>query len=117
MGRGLVGIIPKLQTGNHGYGSSLLTRSLKLKLRLRSHSPVLVELNREVGHVLEGLVGERHVHVHVALAAREGSRNLQALGFHSGQPNLVQGHKGQSEIRFIASRQQLFHILGSTNSH
>lgn len=52
-------------------------------------SPVLVELDGEVSHVLQGLVGEGHVHVHVALAAGEGARDLQALGLHRGEPHLL----------------------------
>ena len=51
-------------------------------------SPVLVELDGEVGHVLQGLVGEGHVHVHVALAAGEGPTDLQPLGFDGGEPDL-----------------------------
>lgn len=53
------------------------------------HGPVLVELDGEVGHVLQSLVGEGHVHVHVALAAREGARDLQALGLHRREPHLT----------------------------
>lgn len=53
------------------------------------HRPVLVELNCEVGHVLQGLVGEAHVHVHVTLAAGEGARDLQTLRFDRREPHLV----------------------------
>lgn len=38
--------------------------------------------------MLQSLVGEAHVHVHVALAAREGTRDLQALGLHCREPHL-----------------------------
>ena len=50
--------------------------------------PILVELDGKVAHVLQGFVGEGHVHVHVALAARECSGDLQPFGFHCRQPHL-----------------------------
>ena len=43
---------------------------------LYAHKPVLVELDSEVGHMLQCLIGEGHVHIHVALAAREGPRDF-----------------------------------------
>ena len=52
-------------------------------------SPVLVELDGEVRHVLQGLVGEGHVHVHVSLAPRERPADLQTLGFDGWEPHLA----------------------------
>lgn len=59
-----------------------------LPLLICDYPPVLVELDGKVGHVLQSLVGEAHVHVHVALAAREGARDLQALCLHCREPHL-----------------------------
>lgn len=77
IGKGLVGITPKLhkqieknnpiekKCGDDAEGVSHFD-SVLLK-------PVLVKLDGEVGHVLKCLVSEGHVHVHVALAPRERS--------------------------------------------
>lgn len=39
--------------------------------------PVLIKLDGKVSHVLQGFVGKRHVHVHMALTAGERSGNFQ----------------------------------------
>lgn len=57
-------------------------------------SPVLVELNGKIRHVLQGLIGEGHVHVNVPLPVAKGPTDLQAFGLHCRQPDL-QGIKEQ----------------------
>lgn len=119
MGRGLVGIIPKLHLGKKAniqyiynvYYQYMRYTKLNLnwikwywafvKHKFSSESsqwPVLVELDSKVSHVLQCLVGESHVHIHVTLAAREGAGDLQSLCFHCRQPHLV---KSTSVIRPI----------------
>lgn len=69
-----------------------------------AHWPVLVELDGKVSHVLQSLVGEAHIHIHVTLAAREGSRDLQSLCFDCRKPDLIKTiqlnfQKGANTIR------------------
>lgn len=102
MGRGLVGIIPKL----HKQILMLNFASFTCTFLTPSESgyrPVLVELDSKVGHVLQGFVGEAHVHVHVTLAARERSRDLQSLGFHGRKPHLVKSATAVSNTKTICS--------------
>ena len=55
--------------------------------------PVLVELDGEVRHVLQGFVGEVHLHVDVPLAVRERPGDLQAFGLYCRQPDLKRSGK------------------------
>jgi len=57
------------------------------------HRPVLVELDGKVSHVLQGFIGEGHVHVHLTLTPREGSRYLQSFCFDCWQPFLHKSKK------------------------
>lgn len=57
------------------------------------HRPVLVELDGKVSHVLQGFIGEAHVHVHVPLTPREGSRYLQSFGLDCWQPYLQKSNQ------------------------
>lgn len=50
--------------------------------------PVLIELNGKVGHVLQSLIGEVHLHVDVSLPVTECAWDLQSFSFHCRQPNL-----------------------------
>lgn len=76
MGRGLVGIIPKLVHKQNLVVNISEPQPTYLQIFLFDGRPVLVELDGKVGHMLQSLVGEGHVHVHVALATREGARDL-----------------------------------------
>lgn len=77
-------------------------------------SPVLVELDGKVGHVLQGLVGEAHVHVHVALAAREGAGDLQALCLHRREPHLDGNSRGDQMWRRSERRPCALTAFGGT---
>lgn len=50
--------------------------------------PVAVELDGEVGHDLQGFVGQHQVHGDGAHLAAEGAGDLQPLGFHGREPHL-----------------------------
>lgn len=76
----------KMVTGKHATMTTInYHNDCKQK---HKHRPVLVELDGKVSHVLQGFIGEGHVHVHVTLTPREGSRYLQSFCFDCWQPFL-----------------------------
>lgn len=89
-----------LINGGQVRGDTLFTLSIQwtrksLLLSLARGSPVPIELDGKICHDLQGLVSQLKVHGDGANLAGEGARDLQPLGLHCREPDLLgRGQEG-----------------------